>query len=64
MAEMRSSDIAAPRSRYRSRRIFFADNGWYIATRETSRGPFPSKRIATLELRNFLRSLNSTQARL
>ena len=59
----RKDDPAGNRLIYRSRRLFFAGNGWYLATREGERGPFPSKRIALLELRHFLRELNRAEAR-
>ena len=44
--------------RFRSDRMFFADNKWYFSTREgEERGPFDSKEEAEVELVRYLYSI-------
>jgi hypothetical protein len=40
---------------FRPHRIYSADGVWYIATREGERGPFPTKQLAELDLKNYRR---------
>ena len=53
---MRQSDDANhPHAQFRTSRIFRTDRGWFVDTREGARGPFPSKRLATCDVKNYVR---------
>ena len=54
---MRRDDPKDDKSWLRSDRIFYRDDGWYVATREGDLGPFPGRSLAVIELNRYFREL-------
>ena len=57
---MRKTDDHYAGAAFRPDRVYFANSGWWVATREEERGPFPSKALAKLDAQNYARRMQRT----
>ena len=59
---MRKDDVQKyPAEAFRSERVFFSNDAWWVATREGERGPFPSKELAKTDAHNYGRRVEQDE---
>ncbi|GEM_PF-5712295 len=54
---MRDNDLDSAKDWFGSKRIFHADDGWYVGTRNGDLGPLPHRRLAVIKLQRYIKEL-------